>query len=258
MNTKIGIFDSGIGGITVLRECIKNCPNFPYIYYSDSKNNPYGEKSKSELIIIVENVVKKLINMNCSIIIIACNTASGVCVEYLREKYKDIVFIATEPAIKLSYDKNNKETTLVMATKATLNSEKFSRLYNRFKDKKKYYLLECSGLADLIENGEEEKIETYLNKKLDKYSKKVGSVVLGCTHYPLIKDKIKKVLGDVEFYDGSIGISKQLEKLIKLNGVVEKKFDIKFIDSNNDDKKEKRFYQLLNVNHENKLFDKSE
>ena len=245
MNTKIGVFDSGIGGITVLKECIKKCPNFSYIYYSDSKNNPYGEKSESELISIVDNIVTKLIDRGCKIIIIACNTASGVCVSYLRDKYKNIIFIAIEPAIKVSYDKDIEGTTLVMATKATLNSAKFSNLYSRFKDSKKYYLLECNGLAHLIEENDPEKIQTYLEDILSKYKDKIDSVVLGCTHYPLIKKEIASVLGNIKFYDGSEGLSRRLQKIIEDNKVKRETFNIEFIDSNNDLEKSKRFFELL-------------
>lgn len=245
MNTKIGVFDSGIGGITVLKECIKKCPNFSYIYYSDSKNNPYGEKNESELISIVDNIVTKLIAMGCKIIVIACNTASGVCVNYLRDKYKDIIFIAIEPAIKVSYDKNVKGATLVMATKATLNSDKFSNLYSRFKDSKKYYLLECNDLAHLIEINDKKRVQEYLEKNLSKYRNKVDSVVLGCTHYPLIKREIRKVLGNIVFYDGSEGLSNRLQKLIKDNKVIENDFNIIFIDSSNDMEKKKCFFDLL-------------
>lgn len=246
MNTKIGVFDSGIGGITVLKECIKKCPNFSYIYYSDSKNNPYGEKSESELISIVDNIVTKLIDRGCKIIIIACNTASGVCVSYLRDKYKDIIFIAIEPAIKVSYDKNVKGATLVMATKATLNSDKFSNLYSRFKDSKKYYLLECNGLAHLIEINDKKRVQEYLEKNLSKYRNKVDSVVLGCTHYPLIKKEITSILGNIKFYDGSEGLSNRLKDVIEENKFNKETFNIEFIDSNNDLEKRKRFFELLN------------
>ncbi len=246
MNTKIGVFDSGIGGITVLKECIKKCPNFSYIYYSDSKNNPYGEKSESELISIVDNIVTKLIDRGCKIIIIACNTASGVCVSYLRDKYKNIIFIAIEPAIKVSYDKDIEGTTLVMATKATLNSAKFSNLYSRFKDSKKYCLLECNGLAHLIEINDKKRVQEYLEKNLSKYRNKVDSVVLGCTHYPLIKKEITSILGNIKFYDGSEGLSNRLKDVIEKNKFNKETFNIEFIDSNNDLEKRKRFFELLN------------
>lgn len=173
----IGIFDSGIGGVTVLKEIIKILPNENYIYYSDSKNNPYGDKNYNEILEICDNIVKDLINRNCKIIVIACNTASAKAVLYLRDKYKDIQFIAIEPAYKMVYDYAYSEPTLVMATKGTIDSEKFNILYNKY-DNHKTTILPCVGLADLIEEGNKEKIEKYLKDLLEKYKGKVKNVVL--------------------------------------------------------------------------------
>ena len=127
---KIGVFDSGIGGATVLTELVKVLPNEDYIYYSDSKNNPYGDKTQKEIIEICDNIVQFFIQKNCKAIVIACNTASAEAVTYLRKKYKTIPFIAIEPAYKMVYDYAYDEATLVMATKGTIESEKFNLLYN--------------------------------------------------------------------------------------------------------------------------------
>ena len=94
----IGIFDSGIGGVTVLQEILKELPNYTYLYYSDSKNNPYGDKQEEELIKITENIVAYLISMGCEVIVIACNTASAVCKDYLRNKFS-VPIIAIEPSL---------------------------------------------------------------------------------------------------------------------------------------------------------------
>ena len=131
-STKIGFFDSGIGGVTVLRQCVKQVPNFDYIYYSDSINNPYGDKSSNELLEIVEKVVVELINYGCYVIVIACNTASSICVDYLRMRYPDIKFVAIVPAIKLMYDNYDGIGTLVMATKGTIDSRKFNDLFIKY------------------------------------------------------------------------------------------------------------------------------
>lgn len=242
---KIGFLDSGIGGVTVLKECIRFNPNFDYIYYSDSINNPYGDKNYDDLILIVEKIVLKLIDMGCYVIVIACNTASCICVDYLRNKYRDIKFIAIEPAIKLAYDKKEGDNTLVMATKGTMDSEKFHILYEKYSNNS-CYLLSCVGLANLIEEGNDKLLEKYLYNNLKQYKGKVSSVVLGCTHYPLIKKEIREVLGDVIFYDGSVGVAKQLVRIIKDNNYQsEGEFNIKFIDSSFDDKKRIRFFDIL-------------
>lgn len=199
---KIGIFDSGIGGVTVLKEIIKLLPNEDYIYYSDSKNNPYGDKNDDELNLICDNITKHLLEKNCKIIVIACNTASAKCVNYLREKYKSTLFIAIEPAYKMVYDYAYEKPTLVMATKGTIESERFNLLLKKY-DNHKTYLLPCIGLANIIEEGNHEKIVNYLQENLSKYKGTIQNVVLGCTHYPLVQDEIKNVLGEVTFFNRS-------------------------------------------------------
>lgn len=244
--SRIGFFDSGIGGVTVLKECIKENPNFEYIYYSDSLNNPYGDKSKEEVLGIASNIAQYLINKGCSIIVIACNTVSAICVEYLRIHYPDVIFVAIEPAVKCAYD-NLEDNTLIMATKGTMDSERFHTLYDKY-HRDNFYLKSCIGLANLIENGNIDLIKVYLKDNLSMYKNKVNSVVLGCTHYPLIKKEITEILGNVTFYDGSIGVAKRLKKIISDNGFVSNdKGNVLFIDSSNDKVKETRFRELLEV-----------
>ena len=236
----IGVFDSGIGGVTVLRELIKILPNEDYIYYSDTINNPYGDKTNEEIINISDNIVNHLINQGCKIIIIACNTASAISKDYLRSKYS-IPIIAIEPAYKTV---SNSEKTLVMATNATINSVKFHTLFNTY-DNHNTILLSCSGLADLIEEGNKEKIINYLNNKIGEY-RGVKNVVLGCTHYPLIKEEITKVLGPVTFYDGSVGVAKHTKEVLKENNLLSNNTGkITFIDSSNNKEKERLFYEIL-------------
>ena len=132
----IGIFDSGIGGVTVLKEIIKLLPNENYIYYSDSVNNPYGDKSDKMILTICDKIVNKLLENNCKTIVIACNTASAKAVSYLRDKYKDIPIIAIEPAYKMVHDYAYDKPTLVMATQGTIKSEKFNMLYQKYNNHK--------------------------------------------------------------------------------------------------------------------------
>lgn len=239
----IGIIDSGIGGVTIFREILKSIPRGHFIYYSDSINNPYGDKSKKEILDILDNVVTKLIDMGCTIIVIACNTASSIGVSYLREKYPNILFIATEPAYKMVHDYNPQGKTLVMATRGTIESEKFLELYHKY-DNHNTILLSCIGLAELIENNKD--VSKYLNELLGKY-KDIDNVVLGCTHYPLIKSEIKKVLGDITFYDGAKGVTKELLRVLKIHNInyEYEELEIKFIDSSQNEFKEKRFWGLL-------------
>ena len=243
----IGIIDSGIGGVSVLREILKQGINANFIYYSDSKNNPYGDKSNDEVYSIVKDIVNFLLEKGCVAIVIACNTASAMCVKRLREEYPDTLFIAIEPAYKMVHDYNPKGKTLVMATKGTLASEKFLALFNKY-DNNRTILLPCSGLAELIEEGNEVKIDRYLDDNLSRY-KDIDNVVLGCTHYPLIKDNIRKVLGDIKFFDGSLGVSKELVRQLNLRGITfdDNSYSVEFIDSSGDASKERRFGELLNI-----------
>ena len=139
-NNKIGIFDSGIGGVTVLKEILKILPNENYIYYSDSKNNPYGDKNDEEIIKICDDIVNKFIQQKCKAIVIACNTASAKAVKYLREKYKEEIIIAIEPAYKMVHDFAYDKCTLVMATKGTIESEKFHNLLRKYDNHQTFLL----------------------------------------------------------------------------------------------------------------------
>lgn len=241
----IGVLDSGIGGVTVLREILKQNIHAKFIYYSDSKNNPYGDKSEDEIYSIVKTIIDYLLDKGCVVIVLACNTASAICVKRLREAYPDTLFIAIEPAYKMVHDYNPNGKTLVMATEGTINSEKFLTLFNKY-DNKNTTLLPCKGLAELIEEGNEVKIDRYLDDNLSKY-KDIDNVVLGCTHYPLIKKNLRRVLGDVKFFDGSLGVSKELVRQLELRGITfdNKSFSVDFIDSSGNVSKENRFKELM-------------
>lgn len=217
MNGKIGVFDSGIGGLTVLEKIKELLPNEDYVYYADSVNNPYGDKSDKELYMITSNIVDYLINKDCKIIVIACNTATTRCIDYLRIKYNNLIFIGTEPAVACDNDSKN---ILIMATKATVNSEKMKILINNNKkENENIYLAECVGLANAIENKNNELIEKIIFSIYDEYKdKNIDTIVLGCTHYPLVSDVINKYFKDIPLIDGANGVAEQLKRqLIKNN-----------------------------------------
>ncbi len=244
-NKKVGVFDSGIGGVTVLNEIIKILPNEDYIYYSDSKNIPYGDKSKDRIIEICEQNVKYLMNEGAKIIVIACNTASAEAVKYLRNKFSNINFVAIEPAYKMVYDFAYEDETLIMATKGTLESEKFAELFEKYNNNKTN-MVSCIGLADVIENGTKKEILENLTNNIGKYKGRIKNVVLGCTHYPLIKEEIKEVLGDVEFFEGSKRLAIHLKDVLQRKNMLESNSgDVKFKDSSDLKEKEERFFKLL-------------
>ena len=242
---KIGIFDSGIGGVAVLKEILKILPNEDYIYYSDSVNNPYGDKTRKQIISFCEDIVGFLIKENCKIIVIACNTATAEAAKYLRNKYKDIIFIGIEPAYKMVYDYSYDKPTLIMATKKTIISEKFNLLFSKYNNKKTE-IFSCEGLADIIEKNEKEKIGEYIEKNLTKYKGNIENVVLGCTHYPLIKEEIEKVIGKVNFFDGAYKLAIHLKEVLEEKDMLNNEGGkIKFIDSEKSEEKEKRFFEIL-------------
>ena len=244
----IGIFDSGIGGVTVLKEIIKLLPNENYIYYSDSINNPYGDKQNNQIINICEEIFKVLLEKNCKVIVIACNTASAIAVKILREKYKKVPIIAIEPAYKMVYDNAYDKKTLVMATKGTIESEKFNLLLEKYNNHKTE-ILECIGLADLIEEGNNEKIKKYLEKNIGKYKGKIENIVLGCTHYPLIQEEIEQIIGkDVRFFYAANRLAIHLKDVLEEKNLINqstKKGKIEFIDSSKSKEKEEKFYNIL-------------
>ncbi len=214
MNNKpICFFDSGIGGSTILKEVVKLLPNENYVYYADSKNNPYGNKTKEELFNIVGNAVDNLLKYDPKLIVCACNTATEVVLNNIRRKYPNITFVGTEPAVKVVHDKYQDKKTLVITTKGTGESERFKALFNNYKTPD-CTLIEAPLLAGLIENNKDP--YPYLKELLKDY-KDIDIVVLGCTHFPLAKDAITKVLGDVTFVDGSIGIANRIKSLLKNN-----------------------------------------
>ncbi len=246
----VGFLDSGIGGITVLSKAIGLMPGENYIFYSDSQNNPYGDKSDAEIKSLCRHTVDYFVNeRKCKAVVLACNTASAKAARYLRAQFPDVPIVAIEPAYKMVHDSAPGGGTLIMATKGTVKSEKFRRLYYSYYDHHTY-LHACNGLADLIEGGDSEKIKKYLSENLAQYKGKVQNVVLGCTHYPLVKSEICEALGDVRFFDGAGGVSRRLYDLLQKSGRLGNGGGkVEFIDSSKTsaerEQKEKRFFELL-------------
>ena len=216
-NYKIGVFDSGLGGLSVLKELINTLPNEDYLFYEDSINNPYGEKTEEELLKITSNIVNYLLEQKCKIIVIACNTATTSCMKKLREIYEDTIFVGTVPAIKVAYD-NNYKNVINLSTPYTQNSKRVCELINDFKnDDENIYNISGENLANLIELNKKEEIDELLNKLLSSYKDKCDALVLGCTHYSLIKDEIKKVLPNVALLDGCTGVANEVKRQLVNN-----------------------------------------
>ena len=216
-NYKIGVFDSGLGGLSVLKELMNTLPNEDYLFYEDSINNPYGEKTEEELLKITSNIVNYLLEQKCKIIVIACNTATTSCMKKLREIYEDTIFVGTVPAIKVAYD-NKYKNVINLSTPYTQNSKRVCELINDFKnDDENIYNISGENLANLIELNKKEEIDELLNKLLSSYEDKCDALVLGCTHYSLIKDEIKKVLPNVALLDGCTGVANEVKRQLENN-----------------------------------------
>lgn len=216
-NQAIGIFDSGIGGTSIWNAIHELLPYEKTIYLADSKNAPYGQKSKEEIITLSMKNVDFLINMKCKLIVVACNTATTNAIRELRAKY-DIPFIGIEPAIKPAVTHSKTQIIGILATQGTLNSELFNKTAEKYQDTK---IIEQvgHGLVQLIENGEIESpemtqlLESYLQPMI---KANIDYLVLGCSHYPYLIPQIKKILPEhIRIIDSGQAVAKQTQKLLK-------------------------------------------
>lgn len=221
MNNKIGVFDSGIGGLSILNELKTVLPYENFLYYGDSKNCPYGEKSDEELMEITRRVVRYLKSEGCKLIVIACNTATTRCMKNLRSEFPELIFVGCVPAIKMASDQNFKNT-LVMATPATIESERTHELVRDNKrDDQNIYLVPCFGLASAIERDEKQEIKNILQNIFFEYKdKNIDSIVLGCTHYPFIKKEILNEMPKVVLLDGSRGVANEVARQLNRHGLL--------------------------------------
>lgn len=221
MNNKVGVFDSGIGGLSILNELKTVLPHENFLYYGDSINCPYGEKSDDELMEITRRIVKYLKSEGCRLIVIACNTATTRCMKRLREEFPELIFVGCVPAIKMASDQNFKNT-LVMATPATIESERTHELVRDNKrDDQNIYLVPCFGLASAIEREDSSEVKNILQNIFFEYKdKNIDSIVLGCTHYPFIKKEILEEMPGVTLLDGSRGVANEVARQLKNHGLL--------------------------------------
>lgn len=211
----IGVFDSGLGGVSVLRNMSALLPKEDFIYFGDDKNAPYGTKSEEEILRLAIDDTSFLLQKNVKAIVIACNTATSAAANHLRETLS-VPVIGMEPALKPA-SLNRKEGVIgVMATPATLKQKKFRLLYEKYGDHA--MPIPCPGLMEFAEKGilSGEEIDVFLKKLLAPYRKyPLESVVLGCTHYVFLKAAISKALPGVILYDGNDGTARQLRRVLE-------------------------------------------
>jgi glutamate racemase len=215
-NNPIGLFDSGIGGTSIWKEINKLLPLENSIYLADSKNAPYGIKSKEEIIALSKKNTEILLNKNCKIIVVACNTATTNAIKELRASY-DVPFIGIEPAIKPAANNSQTHTIGILATKGTLNSELFNKTSASFENVKIVEQI-GHGLVQLIENGHIDTpemfslLKTYLNPMIEQ---NIDFLVLGCSHYPYLIPQIKKILpSKIKIIDSGEAVALQVKKIL--------------------------------------------
>ena len=220
----IGVFDSGLGGISVLRALVREMPNENYLYFGDSANAPYGTKTLEEVRKLTVSNVEYLLQKGSKAVVVACNTATSAAVRYLREKYPQEIIIGIEPAIKPATTVCEQPTIIAMATPMTLKEQKFQALVSRYKDIANIIPLPCPGLVEFVEDGKvgTEEFLQFMTKLFAPFqNQRIDAVVLGCTHYPFSVGEIKKVLGDhVKLFDGAWGTARETKRRIAAAGLL--------------------------------------
>ena len=212
------MFDSGLGGISVLRELRRLMPNEHYLYFGDSANAPYGTRKLEEVRALTLQNIGMLYDRGVKAAVIACNTATSAAVAALRERFRDIPIIGMEPALKPAALAHPGGTVLVLATPLTLREEKFSSLMEHYQGGVRIVPLACPELVEFVERGEldSEPLMRFLHARLDPYRSAADAAVLGCTHFPFLRAAIRRVLGEqVALYDGGQGTARQTQRQLR-------------------------------------------
>ena len=248
----IGVFDSGVGGISVLKRLVKLLPHEHFVFYGDSANAPYGDKPSEWVLNRSRLIVEGMIETGAKAIVIACNTATSVAAATLRAQHPHIPIIGIEPALKPAAEAAHHDRILVMATEITIRLDKFHRLAREYGSRSDIVTVPCRGLADLIETGKLDgrEMRDLLERYLGEYRGNVDGIVLGCTHYPFVARQIRAIVGDVPQYDGGPGTARQTRRLLEATDALapaSQEGNVEFRSSNNTPEQLElyhRFYEL--------------
>lgn len=220
----VGVFDSGVGGISVLRELVRLMPQEDYLYFGDSEHAPYGTKTLEEVRKLTIHNVEFLMEQGAKSVVVACNTATSAAVALLRQKYPDLPLVGIEPAIKPAALQKPGARIVVMATPMTLRQEKFQKLMERYEKQIQIVPLPCPGLMEFVERGdmEGEGVHRYLTELFWSVDQEpIDGIVLGCTHYPFARKVIQEVVGEqVTIYDGGPGTAREMHRRLKEAGLL--------------------------------------
>lgn len=222
-NEYIAVFDSGVGGISVLRQLRRELPSERFLYFGDSANAPYGDRSVEEVRRLTLAAAEMLMGRGIKALVVACNTATAAAIGLLRQTYPDTIIIGIEPAVKLAAGHFPHGRIGVMATRVTLKQERFDDLVHRFDETALVERIPAPGLVELIESGKAESPETeaLLTDILGPWRGKLNALVLGCTHYPFVKKTIARILGEgTELLDGSLGTARETKRRLEAAGLL--------------------------------------
>ena len=215
----IGLFDSGIGGLTVARAVRERLPREALLYFGDSANAPYGPRPAAEITALSRAATEWLLARGAKLIVVACNTATAAALVTLRQAYPDVPFVGMEPAVKPAAAATHTGRIGILATQATLGSDRYQRLADRFAPTSLILEDPCRGLVPLIEAGDRD--TPALRELLEQIiapmrSAGIDTLVLGCTHYPLVRPLIERIAGpDVVIIDPAPAVARQTERLLK-------------------------------------------
>jgi glutamate racemase len=222
-NSCIGVFDSGVGGLSVLREIRAQMPEEPVIYFGDQGHIPYGPRSMEQIRAFSEAITGFLLEQRAKIIVVACNTASAAALKYLREKFPEVPFVGMEPAVKPAAEHTRTGKVGVLATPTTFQGALYASVVERFANGVELFQNTCDGLVQQIERGNLDGPETRQileEALLPMLEKNIDTVVLGCTHYPFVIPRIKEIVGaNVRVIDPAPAVARQVKRLLEAEGM---------------------------------------
>lgn len=222
-NDYIGVFDSGVGGISVLRHLRKLLPNERFLYFGDSANAPYGRRTTAQVEALTLAAAEKMMAFGLKALVVACNTATAAAIHTLRKTYPELIVIGIEPALKPAVDQFPTGRIGIMATDVTLREEKLDALLRRCGETAEIFKIPAPGLVELVESGKADtaEAEALLSQILSPYAGKLDALVLGCTHYPLAIGAIRKVLGPrIVLLDGGEGTARETQRRLAQSGLL--------------------------------------
>lgn len=250
-NSPIAVFDSGLGGLSVLRRLQREMPHEDFLYFGDSANAPYGSRPTGEIRSLSLMHGERLLAEGAKALVVACNTATSAAIDLLRQRHPEAIIIGIEPALKPAADRYPGQAVLVMATEATLREQKFAALLERYAQNVQILKCPCPGLVDFVERGELEGpgVEGCLRQLLAPHlSRQPKAIVLGCTHYPFLKDAIVRIVGpEAEIFDGADGTARECRRRLQEAGLLrlEGEGSLRLTSSKHDPEIHRRATQLL-------------